>query len=494
MRTNIISRQVEDSRLEQENTPLNSPIALNNSPGRLARISATLLLAGLISGCNGGGGTLAGSGGSTASGSGSGAVIGNPGSGIADSPGSGGAPPSGGDSDVVPGGGFDDGSGGGGGSSGGGGGGNGGTVTNSISITVPDTGAGVTGRSSTEVNTNVTGNFLALDLNVSNANAFQIVSQNGSKLLASVYLLDPQSNQLLTPADFRKTTGLCTIRPSDNCLDTGINVLPYRAAPDDDGVADGTYQQTLFSEPGTVTSTVIAKNDPNLAGGVLRVNIFLVGGDAQDPDFKGTVLPAAMAIWRSIYAQIGITLADQTFDVGSTFGVLPLPLVPASLYANAQQQGGVQSLALNVFIGTSISSDGTENPGNELDGALGIAAAVPGAGIVTGRSAVAVSIAGHTGASGQFDSSDKITIFAETLAHEGGHYLGLFHPVETDFETFDILSDTPECTTVSGCISAGAASNVMFPFPVEGAGDPHVAQQSVTGLQGQVLNFQTIVD
>ena len=53
----------------------------------------------------------------------------------------------------------------------------------------------------------------------------------------------------------------------------------------------------------------------------------------------------------------------------------------------------------------------------------------------------------------------------ETMAHEAGHYLGLFHPVETSYALWDALDDTPECDDSAAC-AAALGTNLMFPYPV----------------------------
>jgi hypothetical protein len=61
---------------------------------------------------------------------------------------------------------------------------------------------------------------------------------------------------------------------------------------------------------------------------------------------------------------------------------------------------------------------------------------------------------------------------ARTMAHEGGHWLGLWHTSEQNGKLFDPLADTPECPTAqdvnmdkivrsSECASSGA-DNLMF--------------------------------
>jgi hypothetical protein len=97
---------------------------------------------------------------------------------------------------------------------------------------------------------------------------------------------------------------------------------------------------------------------------------------------------------------------------------------------------------------------------------LGISGGIPGPsahpGFVHGGVALALS----------FLDGD-VGIFAETMAHEGGHFLGLFHTSERGGTTHDPLLDTPECPTdrdqngdgrVSGpeCGLEGGMDNLMF--------------------------------
>lgn len=56
-------------------------------------------------------------------------------------------------------------------------------------------------------------------------------------------------------------------------------------------------------------------------------------------------------------------------------------------------------------------------------------------------------------------------MMAETIAHEVGHYLGLFHPVEDGFTYWDYLDDTEECTNRTNCEDV-LGTNLMFPYPI----------------------------
>ena len=62
-------------------------------------------------------------------------------------------------------------------------------------------------------------------------------------------------------------------------------------------------------------------------------------------------------------------------------------------------------------------------------------------------------------------SDEEVRILGETMAHEVGHLLGLFHPVEIDLDAWDALADTPRCERTSRC-ETQLGDNVMFPYPV----------------------------
>jgi hypothetical protein len=76
-------------------------------------------------------------------------------------------------------------------------------------------------------------------------------------------------------------------------------------------------------------------------------------------------------------------------------------------------------------------------------GTLGFSTGIPGpiATPDTGASAVTLSLDGHRGRDGTLDTD----LLGETIAHEVGHQLGLFHTTEAGGDSFDILADTPEC-------------------------------------------------
>lgn len=121
------------------------------------------------------------------------------------------------------------------------------------------------------------------------------------------------------------------------------------------------------------------------------------------------------------------------------------------------------------------------------DGLLGLAAGIPGpVGVPeTAGSAVVVSVEAHRDTDGALDT----TTLGETMAHEVGHQLGLFHTTEEGGESHDILTDTPECEAQDhdanrdGYVSAEECEdrdgrNVMFWTSAEFPQDVMSAQQA----------------
>lgn len=98
--------------------------------------------------------------------------------------------------------------------------------------------------------------------------------------------------------------------------------------------------------------------------------------------------------------------------------------------------------------------------------------------------------AGHGGTSKSgvvVNASDLVASPEEIgliMAHEGGHFLGLFHPTENDLSGHDPLGDTPECADSDGdgaltsaeCEGSGS-ENVMWPTAQVGTATTFTANQ-----------------
>ena len=98
-------------------------------------------------------------------------------------------------------------------------------------------------------------------------------------------------------------------------------------------------------------------------------------------------------------------------------------------------------------------------------GIYGLAGDIPAPLVPTPDSAVLISMDMARGPDALF-SEEEVRILGETMAHEVGHLLGLFHPVEIDLDAWDALEDTPRCERTAPC-ERQLGDNVMFPYPVQ---------------------------
>jgi hypothetical protein len=142
-----------------------------------------------------------------------------------------------------------------------------------------------------------------------------------------------------------------------------------------------------------------------------------------------------------IYAQVGITVGDvQYFDVDPRYRMLESTMGSDSdmmelldLAADGRRN------ALNVYFVDTVMAGG---PFGGFGVVLGIAGGIPGPPLVQGdpRGGVVIAVESHA------DPRIPGEVFT-TMAHEVGHFLGLFHTSEQAFfgpQFHDPLADTPE--------------------------------------------------
>ena len=138
---------------------------------------------------------------------------------------------------------------------------------------------------------------------------------------------------------------------------------------------------------------------------------------------------------REIYAQVGIEIGNLTYvDAPSEFQVIENVMGGDSdLMALFATTGSQSNNALNVFF-----VDELKNGDFAFGVILGIAGGIPGPPLWQGtpKSGVAIAIKPVQGAPAQVET---------TVAHEVGHFLGLFHTSEQSFTGIhDPLPDTPD--------------------------------------------------
>jgi hypothetical protein len=137
-------------------------------------------------------------------------------------------------------------------------------------------------------------------------------------------------------------------------------------------------------------------------------------------------------------------------------------------------------------------------------GLLGVAGGIPGLPGKSGtrNSAMVVVFDNHLTTPGTSPNESEQTLLAETMAHEAGHWLGLFHLVESNYNgtqtiyTRDAISETPRCTgspvNITNCNGTSennsGAKNIMF-----WTGQTGFSQPDFTGEQGWVLRRHPLV-
>lgn len=113
---------------------------------------------------------------------------------------------------------------------------------------------------------------------------------------------------------------------------------------------------------------------------------------------------------------------------------------------------------------------------------LGLSAGPPGAAGVHGTSKSGVIVTGADLATAPVD-------VGRILAHEGGHFLGLFHTTEKDGSRNDPLSDTPECPTANDANGDG----VMNSTECAGSGAENLMWWTLTAATGTASGDQGFV-
>lgn len=301
----------------------------------------------------------------------------------------------------------------------------------------------------------------------SGALGFSILGEGaGADLMIIGRMVDPNGRTIY---DFQDPFG-SEVRffPSSGEITQMVPSSP-RSAP-----IPGTYTFNLIKEGGTRNISLraivkVADGEPQ--SGALDVNFFFANlsgldgsGAGNDADFQ-----AAVTELRTLYAQRGIELGDVRYcDLASgdrdRYAVIDTVEGANSelnqmfaLSGQAAALGCNSEQALNFFLVQEIVG------GRAGYIILGVSGGIPGPPGIHGttHSGVAVTMSG-------FRRNPKQ--LAQTMAHEGGHFLGLFHTTEAEGTAFDPLNDTPECKTDSNrdgvvayneCSGRGA-ENLMF--------------------------------
>lgn len=194
----------------------------------------------------------------------------------------------------------------------------------------------------------------------------------------------------------------------------------------------------------------------------IDLNFYFVGVEGltaataeTDPDFT-----EVLDELQRVYAQAGIGIGairynDVQGDVAERFTVIRDQDEVYELVKLSRQPGDTldELLSVNVFFIEGFA-------GSDMGGVLGISTGIPGAAGLHGSPA-----SGLVFSAAMLGRSSGNQSVGQTLAHEIGHYLGLFHTTEQQNLDRDQLDDTPSCPDIGfGNPSCPDASNLMFPI------------------------------
>lgn len=226
----------------------------------------------------------------------------------------------------------------------------------------------------------------------------------------------------------------------------------------------------------------IITDDGGFESGRLRVFVHWTADLEQDPELRASV-DAALVKMQDIYWEFGVevTVEERTQD---DFSILAEGAVARPGFGTPDTWSAITAstdeLALDLVLVDTISGS---DPA-----VLGAAGSVPGGILPTPRSGVIISTAANAGPDLVYSESE-VDLLGATFAHEIGHMLGLFHPVELTYERWDAVDDTPNCQGETGC-QARLGENLMYATALCTASDC-VEQEALT--EGQIAILQRYV-
>lgn len=280
--------------------------------------------------------------------------------------------------------------------------------------------------------------------------------------------------------------GYDTFATADSVTDVEGNVVYDGEAPSDGGLrvsrmddmlpvlipvspsleaAAGVWTLDMLVEtpdlPTTVTCGMVNRTGEVSAKNKVDIRIVFVGVDGISEALNAKSaeadesLQAALAglgdLWSSLGLSVGaVSYADFDGDV-DVYTNVSGPEEFGNLLRTAEDDAEITFfLVADLDLGDGASILGLSGGPPGVSGHGG-----------TSKSGVVINVANIVA------SPDQVSLI---MAHEGGHFLGLFHPSEEDLSGVDPLEDTPECedTDADGALTseecAGSGSeNVMWP-------------------------------
>jgi len=251
------------------------------------------------------------------------------------------------------------------------------------------------------------------------------------------------------------------------------------------------------SSPVTANVYLVKKNDPDFSKGGITINLFVYTVGGSNPVIASVAdAQAIKSYMTNIFQQVGITVSGFNVEFRDD---------PGAVAQAGASRAGVRAFLESASIGTAGRGDTGINcflvPQLAAGELLGMDGAIPGPGFMQGTASsglVAAATAFGYIFPGLTSHETDQQYLSLTLAHEIGHYLGLYHPSERYGDPHDPLSDTAECglqydTDHDGEVSGPECRGVntqylMFYTDDIKNGQPTGDQTVISPQEGEVMN------
>ncbi|HCH66589.1 MAG TPA: hypothetical protein DFR83_27535 [Deltaproteobacteria bacterium] len=212
-------------------------------------------------------------------------------------------------------------------------------------------------------------------------------------------------------------------------MEGGGIAMPIGASTVPDGGGCLFVQPAVLENRGGETGTLhLVTKHGDVGAGQIDINLVVVGGAGLSQAELDATLDRMDQVWVGGGGPAVGDIALYELDGSSLLYYADSNALRRTALPGAHPQ------AVNLFIIDDYADEpGTLGEAGGIPGPLGVLG-IDGAGVI-------VALDGHRLANGTLD----VTTMGETMAHEVGHQVGLFHTTEDDGSTTESLADTPDC-------------------------------------------------
>ncbi len=338
-----------------------------------------------------------------------------------------------------------------------------------------------------------------LQVQVRSASSFMLIADGGTTMadIDIDSLSDPTGVVAVTPSfTDQDPIGRNELQDFDDTLASGI--FPHTPHY---SISDGTYPFRVrsFNASSNTHVTAIINHRTNPAGGTLGVNLIFCG--IPDINASNALNNSQFLILFQEFVRI-YALSNINVEIAGLLDCAPADAGRLTFVNTANEEfgdllassGGINNQAMNFFF-----VQGFENQ----PGAVGVSGKIAGPAIIQGTRYSGVVTTTLDGPIGDLTQADLL-IQGATMAHEGGHYSGLYHTTErfgagatgTGLPAWilvDPINDTPACPVTNDVNQDGMVGateclnfdgmNLMFWLAEDG-----VVQDQLTEGQRFVLH------